>query len=141
MDRAYVDMRPWSAEEVAATLERPHTRFFSRDNGGLIAQLVAGECEILAIATEPDVQRQGIASALLSDLIDIAAQENAARILLEVASRNDPARAFYAARGFAPVGTRRGYYTLRDGSKDDALVLSRAIAQRQSEDAPTSQGT
>lgn len=141
MDRAYVHMRPWSAPEIAATLEHPHIHFLTRETGGLIAQIVAGECEILAIATDPDMQRSGIASSLLTELIGIAERENVARILLEVASGNAPAGAFYAARGFAPVGTRRDYYTLRDGSKDDALVLSRAIAPRQSEDAPTSQGT
>ena len=51
----------------------------------------------------------------------------AARILLEVASSNAPAQAFYASQGFAQVGMRKRYYTLRDGTKDDALLLSRPV--------------
>ena len=141
MDRAYVQMRPWSAQDIADTLAARQTLILTKDHGFLIAQLVADECEILAIATDPDAQRKGIASALLSELVTMAGQSGVTRILLEVAEQNHPAKAFYAARGFAPVGTRRGYYTLRDGTKDDAALLSLAIAQGQGDPAPTSQGS
>lgn len=141
MDRAYVQMRPWSAEDIATTLDSPYSHLLAHDHGFLIAQLVADEAEILAIATDPARQRQGVASTLLSDLILKATQLGITRIFLEVAERNHPAKAFYAARGFAPVGTRRGYYTLRDGTKDDAALLSLAIAQGQGDPAPTSQGS
>ncbi|MGJ8602512.1 MAG: ribosomal protein S18-alanine N-acetyltransferase [Marivita sp.] len=141
MDRAYVQMRPWSAQDIADTLANRHVQFLTHPQGGLIAQLVADECEILAIATNPDAQRQGIASALMQDLIALAETRNAARIFLEVAEQNHPARAFYALHGFAPLGMRRAYYTLRNGTKDDALLLSRPVAQRHAHDTPTSQGT
>jgi ribosomal-protein-alanine N-acetyltransferase len=48
----------------------------------------------------------------------------AAAMFLEVSDRNLPARALYAAAGFAEVGRRRRYYA--DGS--DALVLRRGLA-------------
>lgn len=127
MDRAYVQMRPWSASTIADTLANPHNVLLTRDHGGLIAQIVADECEILALATDPKAQRRGIASALLSDLVRTAAEKSAQRIFLDVAAQNTPARAFYAARGFAQVGKRKAYYTLRDGTKDDALLLSRPV--------------
>ena len=127
MECAYTQMRPWSEEAVRLTLERPTIHFLSRPNGGLIAQIVAEECEILAIATHPDAQRKGVASDLLSELTDLAKSQNVERIFLDVAVQNAPARAFYAAKGFAEIGTRRAYYTLRDGSKDDALLLSRLV--------------
>jgi ribosomal-protein-alanine N-acetyltransferase len=140
MDRAYLQMRPWSEQDIADTVARSHIHFLTRDTGGLIAQIVADECEILALATDPDAQRQGVASSLLTELISRATEARAIRVFLEVADGNAAARAFYAARGFAPIGRRRGYYTLRDGSKDDAVLLSRAVAQGQPDDAPTSQG-
>lgn len=140
MDRAYVQMRPWSAQDVAETINRPHVHFLTRANGGLIAQVVAGECEILAIATDPDAQRRGVASSLLSELVSLAGANACSQILLEVASRNHAARSFYEARGFAQIGKRPAYYTLRDGTKDDALLLSLAIAQGQDGPAPTSHG-
>lgn len=52
MDRAYVQMRPWSAQDIADTLAAKHNTMLHRETGGLIAQLVADECEILALATD-----------------------------------------------------------------------------------------
>lgn len=129
LDRAYVSMRPWTAQDIAETLASAHSIFLTRPNGGLLARSVAGECEILAFATDPGVQRQGVASSLLQELLDRADATGADTVFLEVASGNAPARAFYAARGFAEIGLRRGYYTLRDGSRDDARLLSRPVAQ------------
>lgn len=129
MDRSYVEMQPWSAASVAETMAAPHTLVLSRPGGGCLARIVAGDCEILSIATDPAMQRRGIASSLVTELLGIAAEAGADTIFLEVASRNQPARDFYAAQGFAQVGLRRGYYTLRDGSHDDALLLSRPVAQ------------
>lgn len=127
MDRAYTRMRPWSAETITQTLANSHSLFLTQENGGLIARIVADECEILALATDPDAQRSGVASSLLSELVDTAKEADVTRILLEVAAGNAPARAFYAARGFAEIGRRKDYYTLRDGRKDDALLLSRPV--------------
>lgn len=129
LDRAYVRMRPWSPQEVAATLATPHCLFLSRPEGGLLARCVAGECEILAFATDPAAQRQGVASSLLTELLGHARDSGADTVFLEVASGNAPARAFYTARGFAEIGRRRDYYTLRDGAHDDALLMARPVAQ------------
>ena len=140
MESAYTQMRPWSEEAIRLTLERPTIRFLTRPNGGLIAQIVAKDCEILAIATHPDAQRKGIASDLLSELTKLAKSQNVERIFLDVAAQNAPARAFYAAKGFAEIGKRRAYYTLRDGSKDDALLLSRPVDQELPLQPPNSRG-
>ena len=127
MDRAYIQMRPWSAATIAETISNAHTVFLTHPQGGLIAHIVADECEVLAIAADPDHQRQGIASQLLEGLIATASQRDVTHIFLEVAAQNTAARAFYKAKGFAPVGLRKAYYTLRDGSKDDAVLLSRSV--------------
>ncbi|MFP7674226.1 GNAT family N-acetyltransferase [Marivita sp. S0852] len=128
MDRAYVDMRPWSDADIAQTCASPHVTLIARPNGAVLVQVLAGDAEILAFAVDPDAQRSGIATALLSDALNLAARSGCDRIFLEVATSNDAARAFYAARGFAQVGLRKAYYTLRDGTKDDALLLSRPVA-------------
>lgn len=137
MDRAYVEMRPWPAQEVARTLQNPHVHFLARDQAGIIAQIVADECEILALATHPAAQRRGVATSLLTELVSLANAKGARRIFLEVARNNKRARAFYAAKGFAQVGTRPDYYILRDGTRDDAVLLSHAIDGAPREDAPT----
>nr|WP_283254980.1 GNAT family N-acetyltransferase [Marivita sp. GX14005] len=105
----------------------PHVVFPTAERGGLIARIVAGECEILSIATDPDAQRQGVATGLLNRLVTMAAEQAADRIFLDVAARNHAARAFYDRHGFSRLGMRRSYYTLRDGSKDDALLLVRSL--------------
>jgi ribosomal-protein-alanine N-acetyltransferase len=138
LDRAYVEMRPWTTKDVAETLSTPHCVFLTRPNGGLIARIVAGECEILALATDPQTQRQGIASSLMSELFDLARKSNVDTVFLEVAARNTPARQFYATQGFAQIGTRRDYYLLRDGKKDDALMLSRHLGPSRLDATPTS---
>jgi ribosomal-protein-alanine N-acetyltransferase len=134
-------MRPWSTDDIASTVSARHTLLLTHDHGFLIAQIVADEGEILAIATNPTQQRKGVASSLLSELIRQAEQKGITRIFLDVAAQNQPARAFYAAKGFGQVGMRKAYYTLRYGTKDDALLLSLAIAQGQGDPAPTSQGS
>ena len=134
VDRAYAKMEPWGATGIAATLALPTTVFLHRQSGGLIAQVAGEDCEILVLATDPSAQRCGIATSLLADLDRIALERGATRIILEVASQNTSARAFYAAEGFARIGQRKGYYTLRDGTKDDALLLSRPVPWGQCSD-------
>ncbi len=92
--------------------------------GGMVmARVAADEAEILTLAVHPAVRRQGLARALLDRAADIAAEEGAATLFLEVALRNAGARALYAAAGFVEVGRRRRYYA--DG--DDAMVMRRAL--------------
>ena len=140
LELAYVDMRPWSEEDIRTTLANPHVALIATGQGGVLAQTLGDDCEILALAVDPDTQRQGVASALLSRLFQHAANHGAERVILEVAASNAPARAFYAAKGFALIGQRKGYYTLKDGRKDDALLLSRPVHPDPGPVAPTSQG-
>lgn len=140
LDRAYVEMRPWTAKDVAETLSTPHCVFLTRPNGGLIARIVAGECEILALATDPQTQRQGVASSLLTELFGLARKSDVETVFLDVAARNTPARQFYTKQGFARIGTRRDYYLLRNGAKDDALMLSRHLGPSWPDATSTSYG-
>lgn len=92
--------------------------------GGMVmARVAADEAEILTLAVHPALRRQGLARALLGAAAVIAAEEGAASLFLEVALRNDGARALYAAAGFVEVGRRRRYYA--DG--DDAMVMRRVL--------------
>ena len=59
-------------------------------------------------------RRTGVATALLDEVLAVAAAGGADRLLLEVREDNDHAIAFYAARGFVEVDRRRRYY--RDGA-------------------------
>lgn len=58
-DRAYKDMRPWSAADFKSTLAQPTTHLEHSAQGFLIAQVIPDEAEILALATDPHHQRRG----------------------------------------------------------------------------------
>lgn len=125
--RAYTHMRPWSAAQFADALARPVTLLATFGQAFALGQVVAGEAEIHALATDPGHQRQGAARAALAAFEAEARARGADRVFLEVAAANTGARDFYAACGYVVDGRRKGYYRHPDGSRDDALLMSRAL--------------
>ncbi len=89
--------------------------------GHAVASLAGDVAELQRIAVAEDHRRGGVATALLEEVLALAAGGGADRVLLEVREDNAAALAFYAARGFVEVDRRRRYY--RDGAT--AVVLHR----------------
>jgi ribosomal-protein-alanine acetyltransferase len=81
--------------------------------GFIVSRDVAGEIEVLNLASAPKMRRQGIASALLASL-------DASEIFLEVRESNSAARKLYEKLGFFAVGTRPEYY---DDPVETAIVM------------------
>ncbi len=109
---------PWDATTFAVLLSQPGVFGFADAQGGMIlARIAADEAEILTIGVT--ARRLGLGRGLLAAAIAAARAKGAAAMFLEVARGNEPARALYAAAGFAEVGARPGYYA--DGA--DAVVL------------------
>jgi [ribosomal protein S18]-alanine N-acetyltransferase len=92
--------------------------------GFAMTRVIAGEAELLLLATSPDVRRRGVGSALLRAVIAACEDDGVETIHLEVRSGND-AVALYRAAGFAKVGERRDYYRGRTGQVFDALTFRR----------------
>lgn len=91
---------------------------------GYAVLMCAGDtADVLRIAVQAEHRREGRAGALLQALVDIARSENCRRMVLEVAAENTAALTFYASRGFAVIGRRRGYYA----GGVDALVLQQSL--------------
>lgn len=106
----------------------PHTaRRVLVEGGALLGfaeyRVVADEAELCELAVAPDARRRGCGRALVEHVAADAAARGARALFLEVRADNRPARALYAAAGFAPVGARRGYYA--DGV--DAALYRRAL--------------
>lgn len=117
----------WSAAMFWNELASGHYYRIARDAREIIGYAglaVTGpdEAWVQNLAVRRDRQHRGIGAALLDDLLAEAARRGAARVLLEVAVDNDPARKLYDRYGFVPVGVRRGYY---QPSNTDALVMRR----------------
>ena len=85
---------------------------------------VLDEGYISNVAVSPEHRRQGIASALIGELLRRAEELRLSFVTLEVRESNAPAIALYERFGFAPVGRRKGYY---DAPKEDAILMTRFL--------------
>ena len=90
-----------------------------------MAQTIAGESDILTVATDPDRRRQGLATTLIGALINRLGERGVSRITLDVAEDNAPARALYRGFGFTEDGRRPRYYTAGRDVPVDAVLMSR----------------
>jgi [ribosomal protein S18]-alanine N-acetyltransferase len=120
---------PWTREMYMAELENPGVSycFLANDAGGRPIGFcsfwrVLDELHINNLAVVPEQRRTGVASALLTFVLEEGVRLGARRATLEVRRSNDPARYLYEQFGFTVAGVRRGYYTR---PVEDALVLWR----------------
>lgn len=121
---AFVTQRPWTEDEFHDLLTAPHVfAVHPTDRCFALGRVIAGEAELLTIATHPEAQRQGLALACLNDFLKTCHDAGATRVFLEVDSLNKAAIALYHAVGFAESGRRKGYYRHPDGSRSDALIM------------------
>lgn len=89
--------------------------------GFYLARLVGTDLELLKLAVEPSLRRQGIASGLLASCLDWGRRSMCEACYLEVRKSNVPAIRLYERHGFHTIGTRRHYY---QDPVEDALVMT-----------------
>ncbi|UJR81970.1 ribosomal protein S18-alanine N-acetyltransferase [Sandaracinus amylolyticus] len=121
----------WTRDAFADELARDvaHCRVVRTEPGGPIRAyavwwLVAGEQSLLTVSTAPDARRQGLARALLREMLDEGRAHGADACFLEVRPSNAPAIALYRSLGFEPFDVRPRYYD--DG--EDAWILRAPVA-------------
>ncbi|MEZ5967497.1 MAG: GNAT family N-acetyltransferase [Hyphomonas sp.] len=125
--------QPWSAVSFRGMLLDPTILSLGIEIDGhlaafIVAQTVAGEADILTVATSPDHRRKGLAATLIRALIARLGERGIARVTLDVAEDNAPARALYTAEGFSEDGRRPRYYTAARDIPVDAILMSRKLA-------------
>jgi [ribosomal protein S18]-alanine N-acetyltransferase len=118
---------PWTRVMYLAELENPGVSFCftAKDAAGRVVGFcslwrVLDELHINNLAVLPDVRRSGVATALLTYVLEHGAQLGARRATLEVRRSNEAARLLYERFGFTVAGVRQAYYTK---PVEDALVL------------------
>jgi len=117
---AFPPPEAWSATVIGLQLAAPGGFGLLDPRGGMIlARAIDAEAEVLTLAVDPAVRRQGIARGLLRAALRAAADRGAAAMFLEVSVVNDAAIGLYRGLGFVEIGRRRRYYA--DGT--DALVM------------------
>lgn len=117
---------PWSEHSFTDMLSLPTTFGFGVYQGpGLVgfvlASLVVDEAEILTLAVDTALRRQGVAGGLLDVVEATAKARGAQRIFLEVADDNTPARRLYQKRAYKAFGRRPRYYATPTAAIDKIL--------------------
>jgi ribosomal-protein-alanine N-acetyltransferase len=120
---------PWSLAMFVLELSKPSGVCLAAEvDGELVGYLVCSRYDtiwhIMNVAVEPDRRRRGIASALITRLLD-RINDAEAQFTLEVRQSNHGAIALYEAFGFRSAGLRRRYYA---DNGEDAVVMWRTPA-------------
>jgi [ribosomal protein S18]-alanine N-acetyltransferase len=124
---------PWSPASFRDLLSESTTLGLGvEQHGGLagfvLVQTVAGEADILTLVTAPDRQRSGLATEMLRGLLSRLGERGIARLTLDVAEDNVPARNLYQRLGFAEDGRRPGYYTSGRDIPVAAILMSLSLS-------------
>lgn len=117
---------PWSEESFLYGLADDSALFLVAKMGDEVAgyigsQNIVGEVYIDNICTTPKYRKQGIATALLDEVISYSKKCEAEFITLEVRESNTPAISLYEKFGFDKVGLRKNYYTK---PTENALIMT-----------------
>jgi ribosomal-protein-alanine N-acetyltransferase len=94
--------------------------------GYCVMSVGAGECHLLNLCIEPDLQNKRYGALLLDHMLDIAKSHYVDTAFLEVRPSNQYAIKLYQRAGFDEVGMRRDYYPAYIG-REDALILARTL--------------
>ena len=117
---------PWSLAMFVLELSKPASVCLAALRGGqMIGFLICSRYDavwhIMNVAVDPERRRQGIATALLTDLLR-RIDGKGARFTLEVRESNSGAIELYERFGFRAAGRRRRYY---QDNGEDAVIMWR----------------
>ena len=108
------ELKSQNSEFVCAKIENKVVGF-----AGI--KIVLDTADIMNIAVKEDYRRQGIATLLLNNILDICNEKNIKTINLEVNEENFSAIRLYQKFGFKENGRRKKYYD----NKFDAILMGR----------------
>ena len=96
---------PWSENSISSELTNPLSCWLVALDGDRVAgyvgsQTVLDESDMMNIAVHPEYRRQGIAEALVEDLVAALREKGSHCLTLEVRESNDPAIRLYEKLGF-----------------------------------------
>lgn len=121
--------QPWSGGLFESELGQHDRHYITAWSEGVVRRSLLGyggvmlavdEAHITTVVVDPAVQRRGIGSIIMLDLLDAAIRMGAGAATLEVRAGNVGAQRLYSGFGFAPVGVRPGYYA---ASNEDAIIM------------------
>lgn len=88
---------------------------------------VMDECHITNVAVHSEYRKKGIASTLINEMLKLCKEHRTTYIMLEVRINNIPAQKLYSKFGFSDDVIRKNYYKNPDGTREDALLMSKEL--------------
>lgn len=107
--------RPWSYDAFEKTLsDENYIVLIAKAPEMLLGYCVllctGEEADITNVCTMPQARGKGVATALLTELLEKGNAQGVLEYFLEVREGNVPARALYTKLGFEEIGLRKNYY-------------------------------
>ena len=112
---------PWSADDFR-DLKKSGCEIIMSENGFIVYRSVVDEAEIITIGVNPEMQRKGIATAMIGIIENILKNQGVKKIFLEVSSTNIAGQNLYESTGFKNVGLRPKYY-----NGVDAILMEKQL--------------
>lgn len=127
---------PWTRGNFLDSLASRYEAWVARESDGRLAgyfllMQAVDDMHLLNITVRPDLQGQGIGGQLLDQVYSLAVGAGIGAILLEVRPSNLHAYAVYRHAGFREIGRRKNYYPAAGQTREDAIVMRRALAMEQ----------
>lgn len=118
---------PWSLDSISYEIENQLAKYVIAEDlstkeviGFAGVWIISGEGDITNIAVNPSYRKKGIASNLLTKLLEVCTENNCNDITLEVRASNIPAQNLYTKFGFVNEGIRKKYYS---DNGEDAIIM------------------
>lgn len=125
---AFHESRSWESVEFSSLLDSRFCFYVGDSRGFALGRVIADESELLTIAVHPKFRGQNLGRLFLKQYFEISRLRGAAQAFLEVAEDNDPALNLYLSSGYKKTSCRKMYYERTDGTKVDALILTKDLA-------------
>lgn len=125
----------WNSAQCLSVFAFPGYQFLGAfDNDSSIARLqgfaitrtIAGESELLLLATDPACQNKGVGRSLILYWLETCRAAHETLAFLEVRYDN-PARHLYDSMDFRDTAVRPGYYRGHDGQLRDAITMQKRL--------------
>lgn len=122
--------RQWSRKAFLDSLESENARLYvSGDSGRISGYCICyhslEESEIVNIAVDEALRRNGTGSALLTHVISSEREAGCEKMFLEVRVSNEAAIKMYEKAGFAICGTRKDFY---EEPAEDGYIMALSLA-------------
>ncbi len=121
--------RPWSHDAFYKTLsDENYIVIIAKESDAVLGYCVllctGEEADITNVCTAPVARGKGVATEILTTLMEEGTSRGVTEFFLEVRESNTPARRLYTKLGFEEIGLRKNYY---EEPKEHAVLMKKAM--------------